>query len=354
MLLPVPRPYDGKPVRRHEPCRICESMEGISVATTDFWDLQTSDLVKCPSCGLIQLDPMLTAEATAKGCQAYYVRDITETSLHEQERNLLRNFRRGIVFGFSLKRKGYYPKEILELGPGSGYFAAGVQFVFPECRITVADILEEVLEFNRTVHGFKTIKGSPEDILQYQEKRFDLVIARDILEHVADIGRVVRNVASLLNPGGLFHFLTPNGHEDAWGHFVNRKLRNCPSELLINHVNYFDGRGLRDFLEKEHFTPLQYYTYQVKTTFRGKGRKIAEKLAAAPSAKRSAETTIRKLDTMQDSPAEKKRILSPWYLRMGGKRLAWLVCLYFHHSLVRIDPIRNQGHEIHGLFLLSK
>jgi ubiquinone/menaquinone biosynthesis C-methylase UbiE len=344
--------FASERVVRQEPCRICGSLEGIKIAETEFWDLQHCDVVQCTSCKLIQLDPMITAENTAIGCHAYYLKEILETPVYEQKRNLIRNYRRGIVFARSLQKKRFHPETILEFGPGSGYFSAGIQFIFPGCRITVADIVDDVLKTNKEIHGFTGFKGSPEDIRLFEDRKFDLIVARDILEHVTDIGKVILNIAELLNPHGLFHFITPNGKEDVWGHYMNREFRKKPSELLINHVNYFDGTGLLNCLNSSGFSKVEYYTYQVKYYLRGKGWKHSEKLAVSVSTNQSADELI--LSQEQKTEAHsflKKEILDVFIFRT---KIVWLInlyCRYKHHWILHLDPRRNIGHEIHGLFI---
>jgi 2-polyprenyl-3-methyl-5-hydroxy-6-metoxy-1,4-benzoquinol methylase len=338
-------------VLRTEPCRICGYKEGLKIGETDYWDLQHSSLIYCPECRLAQLDPMLTPENTATGCTAYYLNEIIRTSKKEQQRNLVRNYRRGIVFAGNLKMKGYSPREILEFGPGSGYFSAGIMRIFPGCKITVVDIVKDVLDKNRDIHGFEVIRGSPEDIEYLENRKFDLVIARDILEHVTDIGRVIKNVSSLLKNGGLFHFLTPNGLEDLWGHYLYWQHHHKPSELLINHVNYFDGKGLLDFLKKNELYPDEYFTYQFKTTLRGKGWRLKSSLEANPSKKMSASEIIKNNEKHSIADFEKKEVLNLWYLNTSLKWLTDLYCIHKHHWWIHFNPVKNTGHEISGLFI---
>ena len=344
--------FVGDGVVRHEPCRICGSIDGTKIAETEFWDLQHCNIVLCTLCNLIQLDPMISGENTTTGCHAYYLKEILETPFHEQKRNLLRNYRRGIVFARSLQKRGVHPETILEFGPGSGYFSAGIQFIFPGCRITVVDIVDEVLKLNKEIHGFSVFSGSPEDIHLFEDRKFDLIVARDILEHVTDIGRVIRNIAALLNPDGLLHFITPNGKEDVWGHFLNWKFRKRPSELLINHVNYYEGAGLLNCLTGAGFSKVEYYTYQVKYALRGKGWRYAEKLAVPVSTKRSADELIRFQKEMTEVHSfQKKEILDTFIFRT---KIGWLInlyCRFKHHWLIHLDPRRNIGHEIYGLFI---
>jgi ubiquinone/menaquinone biosynthesis C-methylase UbiE len=344
--------FNGESVVRQEPCRICGSLEGIKIAETEFWEVQHCDIVQCTSCKLIQLDPMITAENTAIGCHAYYLKEILETPVYEQKRNLVRNYRRGIVFARSLQKKGFHPETILEFGPGSGYFSAGIQFVFPKCRITVVDIVDDVLKMNQEIHGFNFFNGSPENIHFFKDRKFDLIVARDILEHVTDIGKVIQNISSLLNPNGLFHFITPNGKEDVWGHYVNWEFHKKPSGLLINHVNYFDGAGLLKCLNDSGFSQVEYYTYQVKYYMRGKGWKHSEKLAVSISAKQSAGELIRSQEQKTKTHFFlKEEILDIFIFRT---KIVWLInlyCRFKHHWLIHLDPRRDLGHEIHGLFI---
>jgi ubiquinone/menaquinone biosynthesis C-methylase UbiE len=331
---------------------MCGSADAIVIGKTDFWDLQRSDIVKCTSCGLIQLDPMLTAEATETGCNAYMLEELCNTTAKEQERNLIRNWRRGVLFASHIKRRGFHPASILEFGPGSGYFGAGIRHIFPGCRVTVVDIVDDVLRNNREVHGSATFKGTPENIEQIGNQKFDLIIARDIIEHVTDISKVIENVVKHLTENGLFIFITPNGHEDVWGHYIRHKISNKPSELLINHVNYFDGKGLLEYLKKGGLSPFAYYTYQVKTTFRGKGWSMDPKLATAVSQNRSAAEMIRlSNDRIPSSVSGKKDVFAHWIFTTRLKWITVFYCWYHHFTVIRLNPTLNVGHEIFGLFI---
>jgi len=344
--------FSGESVTRSEPCRICRSATGTKIGVTDYWDLKTSDVVRCEQCGLIQLDPMLTDGETAEGCLAYYVEESLRSGSAEQFKNCERNFRRGVLFGYKLKSRKIVPRHVLELGPGSGYFAAGLQFVFPETEVTVMDINPDVLRLNHEQHGFKTIAGVADQMNPGLAGCFDLVIARDIMEHVSDISAMLKNVSACLKPGGAFHFITPNGREDVWKHYLTARFTGKPSELLINHVNYFDGSGLKILLEQNELFPVQYFTFTFKTTRRGLGWKMNRKLMSPVSVKRqSAEFSREKVHHLQQVSYNKAEILGKWYIRPGAKWITRLFALLHHFTMIRISPVHNIGHEIEGLFL---
>jgi 2-polyprenyl-3-methyl-5-hydroxy-6-metoxy-1,4-benzoquinol methylase len=347
----IPAELTGALVKRHEPCRMCGAKQGILLARVGYWDIKQSDIIRCPECCLMQLDPMLTPADTAKGCLAYYIEETLRVSHKEQERNLIRNFRRGVVFAYSLKKKKIIPGEILELGSGSGYFAAGVKFVFPDAAITVLDINPEILELNNKTFNYNTIKAIPEDRIDTLENKFDLIIARDIIEHVINIGKVIINVNNYLKPSGYFHFITPNGHEDVWGHYLTWNKKQKRSDLLINHVNYFDGKGLLQFLEKNNFKSVEYYTYKIKTTVKGKGWKIKQKLMAPVSGKLNADIFINeKVKEIKNYSFDKEKVLNKWFIKDNMKIITLLVSKFHHFELFKIPPQINVGHEIYGLF----
>ncbi len=351
LLKRIPAHIDGKAVERDENCRVCNEKTGEQIGVVDYWDIKTSRLVRCSKCNHIQLDPMLTEAETSRGCYAYYFDDVLRSDIKVQYINWIRNFRRGVVFGYSLKRKKIVPHSVLELGAGSGYFSAGLKFVFPDADITIMDINLNVTNFNKKHHKYKTIHGIPDNFVAGCERKFDLVIARDIIEHVNDISKVLKNVYKYLTEDGYFHFITPNGHEDVWKHYLTSMMTNSASELLINHVNYYDGKGLRKFLIREGFLPVDYYTFKITTTLRGTGWKKNHKLMSPVSGKKNSDNYLKALSLeVADDGLEKDKILDKWYIQSRAKWITHFFSVYQHFSIIRINPDLNVGHEIYGLF----
>jgi len=355
ILKQIPASLKGDTIVRKESCRICKEKNGIQIGNIDYWDIAGSKIVKCEKCGLAQLDPMISHEGTSRGCLAYYIEESLRVSEKEQGRNMLRNFRRGFLFGTSLKKRGLHPKNVLELGPGSGYFSEGLKFAFPDTKITVMDVNPEVLNFNKQQHGHNTIETSIEEHISELDSQFDLIIACDILEHVVDISKVIENIYNYSSENGLFHFTTPNGHEDVWKHYLTFKHWNSTSELLINHVNYFDGKGLLDFLVKKNFSAIEYFTFKMKTTRRGRGWKVSEKLMAPVSRKKDSSIYIdEKINELKTITVDKKTVLNKWYINKNWKFLTYIVSFSHHANLIKLSPELNVGHEIYGLFKITK
>jgi len=266
----------GSLVKRKEPCSFCGEKSGLKIAEVRYWDLATCSVIHCEKCELTQLDPKLSKKATADGCTAYYLREAQHATVKSEFRNNLRNFRRGIALASQLKNTGFNPQKILELGPGSGFFSVGVQAVWPQARITVADIVPEVLALNNEQHHFDVLHSDMESLGQKANTTYDLVIARDVIEHVNYPEKNLQAIYKILNPGGFLHFSMPAGNEDVWGLYSYYQNTQKAGLMLLNHVNYFEGESLPRFLIKIGFKEWKIFIYGAKDHLRGKGVVLAD------------------------------------------------------------------------------
>ena len=80
-----------------------------------------------------------------------------------------------------------------------------------------------------------------EDI-PYKENMFDIVTCTDVLEHVLDLNNCVKNILSVLKPGGYFILRVP--YKEDLEVYVNE-----PNYKFI-HLRSFDEHSLRIFFEK--------------------------------------------------------------------------------------------------------
>jgi 2-polyprenyl-3-methyl-5-hydroxy-6-metoxy-1,4-benzoquinol methylase len=333
----LPRKPGGDSIKRKDPCGFCESKEAIRLAPVNYWNLSENNLVRCQSCGQMQIDPMLTDKDMSLGCKAWYISQQLGETPESQKKGLLKAFRRGVAFGYFIKRRGIQPKRALEIGAGDGYFSRGLQFVFPEVQISVLDIVGDVLDYLEKTHGFSPINCRPEDLNVAEHGAFDLVMARDVLEHCVQPRKVFENISDILEPGGHLHFLSPNGYEDMWGFYSQYMLSQKPTELLINHVNYFSPKNLRETVLEKHFKILEWFNLDFKGVVkRGVGRAITPEVACPVSTQKSVTQMIeqeKKLEgLLQIHPDE---VLSGWW------NLFFLKPIFYIFSIFKeIPPFR--------------
>lgn len=350
------QPLTGPPVRRQEACGICGEWEAAELAQADFWDLQQVDLVRCSSCRNIQLDPMLQPSVVEKGCLALYRLQHQNETTGSRRRGFYRAFRKGVAFGTSLRIRGIEPRRILEVGSGDGYFLKGVQFVFPNAECACLDIVKEILDATEKVHGFASYCSALESFKVADHEKFDLIIARDILEHVSEPGNAIRNLAGALNNLGLLYFITPNGLQDGWQLFSRSKKHNEVGELLINHVNYFDPTSLKSFLQSVGFEVLEFYIYDFKQFYRGAGWRLIEQHMARRSARRSAAEVLQTTPSLEVTFQEAIDANAvPRVYRLQSFRLfLMLYCWLKHMPKFRLSAEAGVGEEIFALARISR
>ncbi len=352
MKFPIP---GGEAVERHDSCGMCGAIAAEKVSEIQFWDLADSHLVRCKACGHMQLDPMLSGEIMAKGCLALYRHQQAGENSKSRRRGFFRAFRKGVAFGVTLKLMGIRPQRILEVGAGDAYFMIGLKYVFPEAECTCLDIVEEILDAIKTKHGFNTICSSLENLSPEMlpkeksggDQKFDLIVARDILEHVEKPRQVIENLHSVLRPGGHFYFIVPNGWQDAWQAFSRWRADRVKSELLINHVNYYDPESLKALLVELRFKIMKWYIYDLKTFSRGAGWRMIDRHKAAKSTARSADKVIASTESISSTMADAIVNPIPWVFSLGILRPVLMAYCWFKHTpLLRVQPEAYVGEEI--------
>lgn len=105
--------------------------------------------------------------------------------------------------------------NILEVGSGLGTFSEHIIQRFSESLITLSDVsptyvknLEERFGSSR-VDAYKLDLNDPEDFRKISHKKFDSIIAINVLEHIEDDKMALRQLHDLLSVGGTLVILVP-------------------------------------------------------------------------------------------------------------------------------------------------
>lgn len=90
------------------------------------------------------------------------------------------------------------------------------------------------------------------------ERRFDVVLAADVLEHLKDPDRVLRGAASLLTEGGYLVAVVPNvAHGSVRLALLGGEFPYSDLGLLDRtHLRFYTLRSLQELLEGSGFTPV--------------------------------------------------------------------------------------------------
>ncbi len=135
---------------------------------------------------------------------------------------------------------------VLEVGCSSGYLADTVGEKLPFARMICADYVDG---------GLKQLAARRPDVacLQFDltacplpDACVDAVVALNVIEHIPDDARAVREIARLLRPGGRAHLEVPAGPD----------LFDGYDRFLMHHRRY-DGRQLARLMEEAGFRVIR-------------------------------------------------------------------------------------------------
>lgn len=134
--------------------------------------------------------------------------------------------------------------ELLDAGSGFGQYDRFILNTFEQVKVTAVDVKNDYLEDSRSYFSEEMrqnrISFHQADLLEldYMEQ-FEFAICIDVLEHIDDDRRVIRNVYNSLKPGGYFLMHSPSIYsgEDAGidDTFVDEHARTGYSKEEIRH-----------------------------------------------------------------------------------------------------------------------
>jgi ubiquinone/menaquinone biosynthesis C-methylase UbiE len=102
------------------------------------------------------------------------------------------------------------PTTVLEVGCGTGYFAARIQASRPGIRLTAIDQSARFVEITAG-RGVESMLADVQD-LPFDDGSFDVIAAMWMLYHVPDLDKALDEIRRVLRPGGRFVAVT-NGDE---------------------------------------------------------------------------------------------------------------------------------------------
>lgn len=126
--------------------------------------------------------------------------------------------------------------NILDIGPGHGFFSYLVKKEFPEYeKIDIVDISETSLEMTKKIIGFDgdKIKYTKKDIFEYDDSnKYDFIVLGEVLEHLDEPNKILIKLSKLLKTNGLLWITTPT-NSPALDHVYLFKTK----EEVLNLIN---------------------------------------------------------------------------------------------------------------------
>ena len=207
-------------------------------------------VARCADCGVHYLYPRLPESAMQEAYResSYYeggACGYADTSYIAQESALRATFKRLLD---NLAKEGLTGGDLLEVGCGYGYLLDEAAFFFD--RRVGTDFSAEAVEIARAT-GAEVLVGGIEQLSP--QRKFDCIVATQVIEHVYQPLTFVKQLASHAKPGGHVVVATP----DIGGVLRKAMGRTWPSFKVPEHVIYLNFRTLSALMREAGLTNVR-------------------------------------------------------------------------------------------------
>lgn len=217
------------------------------------------DIVRCPECGTAWLDPMPTEEELKKMYEAYYLKYPGRSIESDLFKSLKAHYsginKKRLKHLTTIAGSALYGKRLLDIGSANGLFMKDAS----EMGMIVEgiEISHTEAEESRQLVPSATVYEKVLEDLNLPSAHYDVVTGWDVLEHVTDQRRFMKELRRIMKPGGIFAASTINVKglnriifRDRWGFFI-------PPE----HVVFYSAPALKMWFEKSGWDMRRLKTF---------------------------------------------------------------------------------------------
>jgi len=144
--------------------------------------------------------------------------------------------------------------KIGDIGAGFGIFLEELRNIWGDASLISIEPSNDMAQICRDKE-FKVIQKMLEDI-ESQDMNFDLLTSFELIEHLHDPIKFLKNVNSLLTVGGYFYFTTLNG----LGFDIQMLWKNSKSISPPHHLNFFNPNSIQLLLKRTNFEIIEVTT----------------------------------------------------------------------------------------------
>ncbi len=213
-------------------------------------------LCRCRNCGLLYLNPRLTADSLlALYDENYYRGDGFDGNVNYVDEYEGAYFKTDTDYHVrQLLKLVPPPATILDVGCGTGVVMRALE----KNGYTIRGIEPSPFasDFARS-KGHDVLTG---DFLNAElpENHYDAVLALEVIEHVHDPGRFLRRVRRTLRPGGLFYYTTGNFKGFSLQHKLLGRAVLDSYVAPEGHIYFFSSTTMKHYFRENGFSRVFY------------------------------------------------------------------------------------------------
>lgn len=152
-----------------------------------------------------------------------------------------------------LELLGKKNKNILDVGCASGWFLSEIKKSNPNARCTGVDVYKSAIDYGKKKYKSLTLLSIDAHVLPFKDELFDSVVCTEVLEHVVEPQKVLREIVRVLRPGGIAVIEMDTGNVLFrlvwywWTHLRHGVWRD-------SHIHSFTATKLETMIKKAGFT----------------------------------------------------------------------------------------------------
>ena len=227
-----------------EPCDVCGAADMRPFLDVSLIGRRPACVHRCVACGFRQIRPRLTVPEIKRLYPSDYFDAVSPVGYADYAREYQRRRREAYFLRRWLGRLGPHGR-LLEVGCALGFLLAGLK---PSgWRVEGVDASAFAAYYARTRYDIDVTCATLEETA-LPDGAFDVIIQKDLLEHVANPRRHLCETHRLLKSGGWLRLVTPNGEANlrplVAASAASAPQRQIPPVLDQGHLSFFSRRHL--------------------------------------------------------------------------------------------------------------
>ena len=147
-------------------------------------------------------------------------------------------------------------ENILDFGCGVGRFIRALRNRRPDLHAYGCDISVSAISLaSRVNDNVNYVVNKAEEKLPYKNEFFAKIFIFDVLEHVADVGDILKELSRVLKKDGTLFLQVPCEKDwlSLWFWLDKMGLKKEITKRFAGHVNFFSRKELKDILQEAGF-----------------------------------------------------------------------------------------------------
>jgi len=221
-------------------CSLCNEEKAKIIGTKEG-----SRFVRCMSCELVRIDPHPTDSELAD----FYSNYVYEERVTKPHKKWFR-FRMKVL-PLMLMAPG---KKFLDIGCNVGSAVAAAAWL--GCDAVGIDVGPNAIKQAEGLWPHCRFYNETIEIFSERGEKFDIVFCTEVIEHVRDLHSFMNALQSVLNPGAVLFFTTPDS-----GHFrvPKNNLLNWKEFRPVQHLAIFNKKNIKRMFNQHGLTPFFFY-----------------------------------------------------------------------------------------------